>query len=111
MPVYTYQGEQASITIGQVRLVKGVAVEIDDDLSQFSIMKHLIKVGDLKVEKMTDGADNKSKKTKKTPDDKLPDGKSLETKQDGEPKDGEPKDGESDDGEPKENEQQGEQTT
>lgn len=101
MPVYTYQGEQASITIGQVRLVKGVAVEIDDDLSQFSIMKHLIKVGDLKVEKMTDGADNKSKKTKKTPDDKLPDGKSLETKQDGE----------SDDGEPKENEQQGEQTT
>lgn len=89
MPVYTYQGEQASITIGKVRLVKGVAVEIDDDLSQFAIMKHLIEVGDLKVEKMIDGADNKSKKAKKTPNDKLPDSKSSETKQDGEPKENE----------------------
>lgn len=79
MPIYTYKGEQSAISIGDVRLKKGVAVEVDEDLGKYPIIQHLIKNGELVVVKEPK---QEQKSKKETKPDKVEQEQDLTQKQD-----------------------------
>lgn len=79
MPIYTYKGEQSTISVGDVRLVKGVAVEVDEDLGKYPIIQHLIKNGELAVVKEQK---QEPKPKKETKPDKAEQEQDLTQKQD-----------------------------